>query len=101
MRVLEERCSLEFEFDRSKSDANEDRHGIDFIDAQNLWDDESRLEVELDHKGEQRFLLIAHYGAGLWSAIFVKRGKRVRLISVRRATRNEASIYDRCKNDNC
>ena len=101
MVVPEKRGSLEFEFDHSKSDTNEDKHGIDFIDAQNLWDDESRLEVELDHKGEQRFLLIAHSSAGLWSAIFVKRGNRVRIISVRLATRSEASVYDRCKNDYC
>jgi uncharacterized DUF497 family protein len=57
------------------------------------------LEVELEHKGEQRYLLIAHYHGSLWSAIYTTRDEAVRIISVRRATRNEVSFYDRCKND--
>jgi uncharacterized DUF497 family protein len=59
------------------------------------------MEVELEHKGEQRYLLIAHYGNSLWSAVYAMRGETVRIISVRRATKSEVSFYDRCKNDYC
>lgn len=89
---------MEFEFDQRKSEINENKHGINFIEAQDLWLDEYRMTVELKHKGEQRHLLIAHYGGGLWSAVFTLRNEVVRIISVRRSTKGEVSFYDKCKN---
>ena len=35
----------EFEFDEAKSKANQDKHGIDFVAAQKLWQDPYLLEV--------------------------------------------------------
>jgi uncharacterized DUF497 family protein len=103
MEIQEKRQSLEFEFefDQNKSDANEEKHGIGFTEAESLWHDEDRLEVELEHKGEQRYLLVAHYCGSLWSAIFIKRANALRIISVRRATKSEVSLYDKYKNDLC
>ncbi|HET9414795.1 MAG TPA: BrnT family toxin, partial [Pseudolabrys sp.] len=34
-----------FEFDPAKSAANLKKHGIDFLDAQALWNDVDRLEI--------------------------------------------------------
>ena len=34
-----------FEFDERKSQANKAKHGIDFVDAQVLWDDPHRIEI--------------------------------------------------------
>lgn len=89
---------MEFEYDPLKSIANEDKHGISFSEAESLWLDEWRLSVELAYRGEQRHLLIAHYGGTLWSAIYTLRNDAIRIISVRHSTRNEVSLYDRCKN---
>ena len=36
---------MEFEFDPRNSASNKKKHGIDFIEAQVLWDDPDRLEV--------------------------------------------------------
>jgi len=36
---------MEFEFDQEKSDANQQKHGFDFADAQALWEDPDRLQV--------------------------------------------------------
>ena len=88
-----------FEFDQNKSDANEDKHGIGFVEAQELWQDEYRLVAKLEHKGEQRYLLIAHYCGSLWSAIYTMRIETVRIISVRKATNSEVSFYEKSKND--
>ena len=33
----------EFEYDRAKSDANVEKHGIDFEQAQELWRDEDAI----------------------------------------------------------
>ena len=36
---------MECEFDETKSSANKDKHGIDFVETQALWRDPDRLEV--------------------------------------------------------
>jgi len=35
-----------FEFDAQKSQANEKRHGIDFLTAQQLWEDPYLIEIQ-------------------------------------------------------
>lgn len=90
---------MTFEYDPNKSAANEDKHGIDFEEAQQLWDDEWRLATAVEHRGERRELLIAHYAGGYWTAIYTMRGESIRIISVRRATQKEVSYYDRKRNE--
>jgi len=36
---------MKFEFDPQKSRSNKQKHGIDFVDAQSLWDDWDLLEI--------------------------------------------------------
>ena len=36
----------DFEFDEEKSAANRVKHGIDFLDAQALWNDPDLLEIQ-------------------------------------------------------
>lgn len=81
-----------FEFDPNKSESNEKKHGINFIDAQILW---SVPNVVLESKftEESRFLLIAKIPSGCWTAIFTRRGKKIRIISVRRARNNEEDFF--------
>ncbi len=45
----------EFEFDEAKSQANLDKHGIDFVAAQELWSDPYLLEVRAKTEDEPRF----------------------------------------------
>jgi uncharacterized DUF497 family protein len=47
-----------FEFDPKKSDSNKLKHGIDFYEAQALWDDPDLIEVPLITSDEPRFLVI-------------------------------------------
>jgi len=48
-----------FAFDPVKSDANQRKHGIDFLAAQALWRDPALLEIPARTTGEPRFLMIA------------------------------------------
>lgn len=84
---------MSFEFDASKSRANLEKHGIDFVEAQQLWEDEDRLEIPAKTEDEPRYVLIAALGQKLWSAFFTYRKGRVRLISVRRARKEERKLY--------
>lgn len=90
---------MEFEFDLRKSEANRSKHGIDFVEAQELWDDRFLLDLALDYGGESRRAVIARLSDGVWTAIYTMRGPRIRIISVRRATKKEAALYDKAFNE--
>ncbi|MCA1957680.1 MAG: BrnT family toxin [Nitrospira sp.] len=84
---------MDFEFDVSKSQANFEKHGIDFVEVQLLWEDEDRLEIPARTEDEPRYVVIAALGQKLWSAFFTYRKGRIRLISVRRARKEERKLY--------
>ncbi|MBK9308335.1 MAG: BrnT family toxin [Nitrospira sp.] len=84
---------MDFEFDAAKSTANREKHGIDFIEAQQLWEDEDRLEIPARTEDEPRYVLIAALKQKLWSAFLTYRTRRIRLISVRRAREEERELY--------
>lgn len=85
---------MDFEYDPAKSAANLVKHGIDFEDAQSLWDDERLLEVPARTEGEPRFLAVGRIGSAHWSAIYTRRGEAIRLISVRRSRPEEVEHYE-------
>ena len=84
----------DFEFDPAKCAANHDKHGIDFVEAQALWSGAS-VERPLPYANEERHLRIGALRGKLWAAVFTLRTGRVRLISVRRARREEETEYAR------
>ena len=50
---------MDFEFDPIKSKSNQEKHGINFVDAQALWGDPELLEIPARTTDEPRFLVIA------------------------------------------
>lgn len=90
---------MQFEYDPNKSESNAEKHGIDFEEAQQLWEDQWRIEYELESRGESRFAVVGRLLDGYWTAICTMRGENVRIISVRRSTMEEVSTYDRTNND--
>jgi uncharacterized DUF497 family protein len=71
-----------------------DKHGIDFIEAQGLWNDPDRIEIPTKKLDEPRYVLIAMLNNKHWTAIFTYRNNKIRLISVRRSRKNEKEIYE-------
>lgn len=84
---------MQFEFDQNKSTSDKSKHGIDFYEAQLLWLDAGRLEIDAITIGEPRKLLIAKIDNVVWSAIFTVTNNRIRIISVRKSRNNEKEIY--------
>ena len=85
---------LAFEFDQTKSQANLSKHGIDFSDAQLLWNDPGLLEIPAKTEDEPRYLVIGLIDGKYWSAVITYRSTHVRLISVRRSRTEEVAIYE-------
>ena len=84
----------QFEFDPEKSAKNKKKHGIDFIEAQSLWDDPDLLEAPAKTEDEPRFLVIGRIGPKHWSAIVTYRNYNIRIISVRRSRIEEVNLYE-------
>jgi uncharacterized protein len=83
-----------FEFDPVKSALNAEKHGIDFIEAQALWSDDKHIVTEARLDDEPRFAATGRIGDLMWTAIGTLRGSKIRLISVRRARRDEVNLYE-------
>ena len=86
--------TVEFNFDPKKSEVNKSKHGIDFVEAQVLWNDPYFVEIPARTEDEPRFLIIARIVGKHWSAIVTYRGQRIRIISVRRSRAEEVEIYE-------
>jgi hypothetical protein len=85
---------MAFEFDPQKSLANAAKHGIDFVEAQALWDDADRLEIPARTQDESRWLVIGRIADKHWSAVITYRADAVRIVSVRRSRPEEVELYE-------
>ena len=85
---------MQFEFDKRKSQTNKKKHGIDFVEAQALWNDPDRVEIPAKTIDEARFLLIGKISEKYWSTIITYREENIRIISVRRSRKEEIEIYE-------
>lgn len=83
-----------FEYDPEKSAENKRKHGLDFEEAQALWDDAALVEVPARVTDEPRWVVIGKLGEKHWSAVVTRRGENIRLISVRRSRDEEVAIYE-------
>ena len=84
-----------FEFDKTKSDLNKQKHGIDFVEAQALWNDLNLREAPAPaDTGEERWIVIGMIERKHWTAVVAYREEKTRLISVRRARKEEIKRYE-------
>ena len=85
----------EFEWDASKAGSNLRVHGVSFPAASGVFLDPDRLE-DADTRedyGEERYVTIGFASQVLLAVVFTLRKKRIRLISARKANRNEEKEY--------
>lgn len=85
---------MEFEFDPHKSKLNKAKHGIDFEQAQGLWDDPNCIGFPARSEDEERFALLALFKGKVWIAFYTYRDHKIRVISTRRARMNESKLYE-------
>lgn len=80
------RHQIDCEYDPAKIQANKEKHGIDFDEAQVLWLDEDRVEFPARSETEERRAL---RDAKVWVAFYTMREATIQIISLRRARENE------------
>jgi len=85
---------LRFDYDPKKSEANKAKHGIDFEEAQAFWNDPDLLEIPARTEDEARLMVVGSIGGKHWSGVITYRNNSIRIISVRRARREEVILYE-------
>ena len=91
---------LTFTWDKQKALANLNKHGVSFEEAQTVFfDDHARLIADPDHSDEEDRFIILGLSAGLNLLVvchcYRQDDMTIRLISARKAGRNEAEQYRR------
>ena len=85
---------MNFDYDPDKSASNHAKHGIDFEQAQMLWSDPYLLEAAARTVDEPRFVAIGLIDGKHWTAVWTPQDTRIRIISVRRARKEEIAAYE-------
>ena len=86
---------MKFEYDEKKSQINKEKHNIDFVEAQKLWQDEDALIIPANIvDNEIRYALISKILTKCFVVIFTIREDTNRIISVRRCRKNEEKNYE-------
>ena len=89
-------AGLIFERDEDKAQRNLDKHAIAFAGAPAVFEDPRRIE-RLDLRwdcGEERVQVIGRSKRRVLFVVYTRRGDVIRLISARRANRNERKAYE-------
>jgi len=89
---MESEALTSFEWNEQKRVANIAKHGIDFEDAA-IALQQPRLEFPSDRNGETRILAICPDTDTLIAVAYTTRDTTCRIISARRARKNEQRLY--------
>ena len=85
---------MEIEWDNNKAASNLIKHKIDFEDAKNIFLDSNRLEREDKRDyNETRIQVIGMVNQVVLFVVYTKRNGKNRIISARRANKNERRQY--------
>ena len=87
---------MRFSYDPAKADSNLKKHGVSFADAEGVFKDPLAITVEdPDAAGERRLVAVGLGSAGeILVVVYAESDGRCRLISARRATRQERKTYE-------
>jgi uncharacterized DUF497 family protein len=84
----------EYEWDEDKRISNLKKHALDFQDIIHfVWDNALISEDQSESYGEMRYRALGLINQQLVMLVFTLRGECVRVISLRKATRQEKQHY--------
>jgi hypothetical protein len=86
---------VSFVWDSAKATANRQKHGVDFADVVEVFQDPRALTVADDHPEEERFVTVGVDALGrVVTIVYTWRGSAIRIISARKATARERAQYE-------
>ena len=94
---------MQLTWDEAKRQANLQKHGLDFALAHEVLESRFRLDIDIERKQERRVLSMS-YVMGLMAVLVIVHTERdgsSRIISFRRASREEREIYHEWLENEC
>ena len=85
---------MNFDFDPNKNRINVEKHGIDFNEAQQIWDGDF-VEFSALSEYENRFAILGPIKGKLFTCIYTLRNDKIRIISCRRSREKEELLYEK------
>ena len=84
-----------FDWDEKKRQTNLDKHGIDFLDAKEIWDGPViEIPSGQTRHSEDRYIALGLLDCEVIAVIYTWRRRHRRIISVRKARKNEKALYE-------
>ena len=84
-----------YQWNRDKAATNIRKHGVDFADAVSVFSDDLAITIPDERFGEERFVTIGLDVFGrVLVVVYTLRGDEIRVISARKATRQELRQYE-------
>lgn len=87
------KTKLECEWDEEKRRSTLEKHGIDFRDATRLFDVRPVVHTPSRHPDEERWIATGKLSGQMVSVVHTLRDGRIRIITARRAQKNENREY--------
>ncbi len=90
-----------FEWDEAKRTTNLEKHGVDFVDASDMWAGPMLVAEDARREyGESRYIGMGYIQGRLMVVVYTHRTANVvRIISLRKANSREVRIYGKATND--
>ena len=88
---------LSFEWNPVKARSNKEKHGVTFDEASTAFTDQLSITIDdpLHSDNEERYTLIGvSHKYRILIVVHTERGDNIRIISARKATKNERSFYE-------
>lgn len=84
-----------FEWDEAKRTTNLEKHGVDFVDASDMWAGPMLVAEDVRREyGESRYIGMGYIQGRLMVVVYTHRTANiVRIISLRKANSREVRIY--------
>jgi uncharacterized DUF497 family protein len=88
---------MDFEWDSVKEESNLQKHGVSFVVAARVLESGRVVIVPSNHPGERRWIAVGMNPGDqrVVAVVYTMRGERYRIISARRARKNEEESFRR------
>ena len=85
---------LIFEWDNQKAETNINKHGVDFVDAVQIFQGHTAEAIDdSEDYGEERIRAIGQHNGAVYVVIYTEREGAIRIISAWKANKNDREKY--------
>lgn len=98
---MQDTTTTEFEWNERKRESTIEKHGIDFEDAIRIFDGRPVVHAPSSYPDEDRWLTTGRLSGRMVSVVWTYRSSKIRIITARRAGKNEQRRYHKSHLGGC